>query len=147
MAENRGVAPPDMTSNVGKVRALLGDLEYEEYDPPQPGFGMYRKMGDSEIEAFLALSDDSPEGAVYFAYMQMSSDAALESKTIQDMDLRVDLSKRATDLRLIAAQWKDTWDQASGDIFELFDVVTHRCRHELAEGVSCRRGCYGSGLC
>lgn len=37
MAENRGVAPPDMTTPVGQVRALLGDVEYTEYDPPPAG--------------------------------------------------------------------------------------------------------------
>lgn len=146
MAENRGVAPPNMATPVGQVRALLGDLEYTEYDPPQPGFGKYKKMSDAEIESFLALSDGSSEGAVYYAYLSMASDAAIASKTVKDFDLQIDNTKRAADLRLIAQMWLDKWNAGSADIFELFDTVTHRCRHELAEGVSCRRGCRGSGL-
>lgn len=38
MAENRGVAPPDFTTDVGMVRANIGDVTWEEFDPPQPGF-------------------------------------------------------------------------------------------------------------
>lgn len=146
MAENRGIAPPDMTTPVGQVRALLGDLEYTEYDPPQPGFGMYSKMSDDEIEAFLALSEQSPEGAVYFSYLSMASDAALESKAVRDFDLQVDTTKRAADLRLIAEMWLSRWNLATGDIFEVFEIGTSSCRciPELAPRTVCRRGCNGS---
>src|SRR5690606_23937619 len=102
-------------------------------------YGMYRKMSDAEIEAFLALSDQSPEGAVYFAYLQMASDAAMESRTVKDFDLSIDLTKRATDLRLMAIQWKEAWDQVSADIFEVFDIGSTCRRCELSEGASC--GC------
>lgn len=147
MAENRGVAPPDLTTLVGQVRALLGDVEYTNYDPPQPGFGRYRLMSDIEIEGFLLNSDDSVEGAVYFAYLQMAGAAAMESKEVKDFDLSVNTTKRATDLRLIAQMWLDKWNAATADIFELFDVgFGCVCRMELAEGMSCRRDCNGRQL-
>lgn len=146
MAENPGKYPLDPTSKVGQVRVTLGDTASEPFDPPRPGEQNYGMYSDLEIEAFLAQAEDSVEGSLYLIYMQMAGAAARESRSVKDLDLQVDLTKRATDLRLIAAEWKSAWDSATGDIFELFDTVVHRCRHELAEGVSCWRGCNGSGL-
>lgn len=146
MAENRGIAPPDMSTPVGQVRALIGDVEWTAYDPPVPGFGMYQKMSDAEIEGFLALSDGDPLGAAYFTYLQMASSAAEEAKVVQDLDLRIDLTKRASELRLIAQMWLDKWNQASADIFETFDtliVPECRCTPELTANPVCFRGCYG----
>lgn len=144
MAENRGIAPPDLQTPVGQVRALLGDVEYTEFDPPEPGFGMYRLVSDAEIEGFLLASDGDLNGAVYFAYLQFAGAAAFESKSVKDFDLMVDTTKRAGELRLIASMWLDKWNAATADIFELFDVgFGCRCRMELAEGMSCPRGCNG----
>lgn len=122
MAENRGIAPPDLTTPVGKFRALFGDVEYEEFDPPETGYGKYQKFSDVEIQGFLEVADDSPEGAMYFAYMQLAGSAAIDSKSVKDLDLQVDLTKRSTDLRAIAQIWKDQWDSSTGDIFEVFDI-------------------------
>lgn len=146
MAENPGKFPLDPTSKVGQVRVTLGDTSSEPFDPPRPGEQNYGMYSDLEIEAFLAQADDSIPGSLYLAYMQMAAAAAMESKLTKDFDLSVDLTKRSGDLRAIAQMWLDKWNAGSADIFELFDTVTHRCRHELAEGVSCRRGCDGSGL-
>lgn len=149
MAENRGIAPPDMTSEVGKFRALAGDVEYMEYEPPQVGFGMYQKFSDTEIEGFLAVADGSPEGGLYFAFMQLAGDAAISAKSVRDFDLQVSTEKRATELRLIAQMWKDRWDAATGDIFEIFDiggVSGCGCVPELAARPFCRRGCVGNQL-
>lgn len=147
MAENRGVAPPDMATKVGQFRALVGDVEYTEYDPPQPGFGMYKKFSDTEIEGFLAVSEGSLAGAAYFAYLQIASSAALESKSVKDYDLQIDLTKRAGDLRAIAQMWKDKWDAESADIFEVFDTVgTPGCYPELAQWPAIPGRCLGNRL-
>lgn len=141
MAINKGVAPPDVTTPVGQMRALLGDLTYAELDPPEVGFGNYVKFSDDEIEAFLAASD-SQEGALFLAYMQLAGEAALESKSVKDLDLQVDLTKRATDLRLIAFGWRDRADALGADVFELFDVSINdgcECGPELAANVVCWR--------
>lgn len=133
MAINKGVAPPDISTEVGKFRALVGDLSYTDLTPPVPGFGNYTLFSDFEIEVFLAASG-SLEGAAALAYTQLAGSAALESKTVKDFDLSVDLSKKATDLRLIAAMWQDKADAASADVFELFDVSIRdsNCTPELA---------------
>lgn len=133
MAVNKGVAPPDMTSDLGKLRAILGDLEYTELDPPETGFGSYKFFGDAELQAFLD-TGESIEAGAYMAYMQLAAGAAMESKSVKDMDLQVDLTKRATDLRLIAGEWKSRADALSADIFELFDTTIEGdyCEPELA---------------
>lgn len=148
MAENRGIAPPDMSTAVGQTRALLGDVEYTEYDPPQTGFGMYEKMSDLEIEGFLARSDNSPEGAMYFVYLQISGDAAFASRMIRDFDLQVDTTKRSGEFLAIADRWKSLWDASTEDIFEVFDIGNSGCGcvPELAPRPFCRRGCNGSRL-
>lgn len=128
LAENRGVTPPDLETAVGRVRVFLGDTVWEEYIPPQPGFGLYRLYSDHELEVFLEQAGGAVEGAMYLIFLQMSSAAAMESKSVRDLDLQVDLTKRAGDLRAAAALWKDRWDEVTGaaDIFELFDTVTDR---------------------
>lgn len=148
MAENRGVAPPNMATPVGQVRALLGDVEYTEYDPSQPGFGMYKKMSDLEIEGFLARSDNSPEGALYYVWLQVAGDAAFASRVVKDLDLQVDTTKRSGEFLAIALQWKDSWTQSTADIFEVFDLGGSDCGcvPELAPRTVCRRGCNGSRL-
>ena len=133
MAENRGIAPPDMDTPLGKLRAILGDVTYTELDPAEPGFGNYAMFSDTELDAFLALSDSSVEGGAFFAYTQMAGAAARESTMTRDFDLQVDLTKRATDLRMVAGSYKNLWDSAAADIFEVFDIGAHdRCIPELA---------------
>jgi len=147
MAINKGVAPADMNTDVGKLRAILGDLEYVELTPPEAGFGDYRLFGDAELTAFLE-TGGSIEIAAYFAYMNLAASAAMESKTVKDFDLSIDLTKRATDLRLIAADWRNRGDALAADIFELFDVSIDDCScpPELAARSVCQGGCRGVQL-
>lgn len=151
MPVNRGVAPPDMASDVGKFRALVGDLEYETLDPPEAGYGSYKLFSDDEINVYLEQSEGSLEGAVYLSYLYLASAAALESRSVRDLDLQVDLTKRSGDLRAIAAMWKDRWDEAvgAGDIFEVFDTGVGSgcgCVPEASPRPCCRKGCYGGQL-
>ena len=145
---NKGEAPPHPATAVGQFRVLIGDVDYTPLDPVQVGFGDYAMFSDDEIEVFLMQADNSLEGSLYWAYMQMAGAAARESKNVKDLDLQVDLTKRATDLRLMAIQWKEAWDQVSADIFEVFDIggLDCGCVPELAPRTVCRRGCNGSGL-
>lgn len=142
---NPGVAPPDLTSDVGQFRALVGDLQYEAYDPPEPGFGNYEKFSDAEITAYITAGGGSIPRGIGFAYLYLAGQAAMQSASVKDYDLQIDETKRAGDLRAIAQFWFDRADEdddASGanDIFETFDMVGFRCRHELAECPSCRQG-------
>lgn len=141
MPENLGVAPPDYETPTGQIRAILGDTHYEETDTP--GIGSYQYFSDAEIEAFLVASDGGIEGAVAFAYNSMATSAALEARTVKDFDLQVSTEKRATELRLLARQWRDKADALSADIFEVFDTVEpEECHAELSAYRVCRRGGY-----
>lgn len=133
---NKGVAPFQPNTEVGRFRALAGDVTYTELDPPEQGFGDFTFWSDAEIEAFIGASESLP-WAIYYAYLQAASTAASQSVTIRDFDLQVDLSKRADGLRNIAALWlaraQDEDAAAGEDAFEI--VSTGRsCGGFIPEG-------------
>jgi hypothetical protein len=142
MSVNRGVAPLDPASEVGQMRLLLGDTSYVPLAPPEVGFGNYKLFSDDEITTFLVTAT-SQEGAAALAYLQLAGAAAMESRSVKDVDLQVDLTKRANDLRQIAAMWQGRADAAAADVFELFDTVAPTtCTPELAPVACC-----GGGRC
>lgn len=141
MAINKGVAPPVMTSDLGRLRAILGDLEYTELTPPEVGFGSYKFFGDAELEAFLE-TGESIQMAAYFAYMQLSASAAIAAKSVKDQDLSIDNTKTPTELRLIAQSWKDQADALGADVFEMFDTTIDDgcgCTPEASPRMVCGR--------
>lgn len=117
---NRGVAPADMTTDVGKFRALYGDLAYVPLSPDEPGYGDYAQLSDAEIEAFIEQGAGSIAQGIGWLYLAMAGQAAQESKSIKDQDLSIDTTKRAADLRALAQFWFDR-DDATQD--EYFDIV------------------------
>ena len=133
MSENVGVAPPQYNTQVGRIRAVLGDTSYTELDPAIPGKGSYAYFGDAEIEAFLELSDDLLEGALAMAFNSLATSAAIEAKSVQDFDLKISTEKRATELRLLAKDWGDKAAALQGDFFEMLDITSEEpCTPELA---------------
>lgn len=144
-AGNPGQWPVDLSSDVGQFRALIGDLNAVPYDPDEPGFGNFEKFSDAEIEAYLLAGGGSIPRGIGFAYLYLAGQAAMQSASVKDYDLQIDETKRAGDLRAIAQFWFDQADDSDdnaglNDIFETFDMVGSRCRHELAECPSCRHG-------
>lgn len=121
---NPGAYPVDLASNVGRFRALIGDLNSSPYDPVEPGFQNFEKFSDAEIEAYLAQGGDSINRAIGFAYLYLAGQAAMQSASIKDYDLTIDETKRAADLRAIAQFW---FDQAGVDdgiaAEEAFEIV------------------------
>lgn len=113
---NPGAVPVDLASNIGRFRGLVGDLQYEDYDPDEPGYGNFLKYSDAEIEAYLEQGGDSINRAIGFAYLYLAGQAAMESQSVKDYDLQIDNTKRAADLRAIAQFW---FDQADDE-----DVIT-----------------------
>lgn len=142
---NPGQWPVDLASGEGQFRALIGDLNAVPYDPDEAGFRDFEKFSDAEITAYIAAGGGSIPRGIGFAYLYLAGQAAMQSASVKDYDLQIDETKRAGDLRAIAQFWFDRAsedDDASGvnDIFEAFDMVGSRCRHELAECPSCRQG-------
>lgn len=119
---NAGIAPPDPQTDVGAIRYLIGDAEYTELDPPQDDMGAYEMFSDDQITTFLELGEGSTNRAIAYAYLNLASQAALQSKTVKDFDLQVDLTKRSADLRAIAAMWFDRADEEDSDSADIIDV-------------------------
>ena len=115
------VFPPDPDTLVGELRYLLGDINYD------PDTGRYERFTDAELEAALALAEDDLARAAGYAYLKLASQAAEQAKSVKDYDLQVDLSKRATELRLVAGMWFDRADaNAEDDIFDMFETGADR---------------------
>lgn len=127
-AGNPGQYPLDPATDVGQVRLLFGDTISTAYSPEVEDHQNYEYFSDAEIESFLALADGSQTRAIGFAWVQLSGAAALESKSVKDYDLSVDLTKRAADLRATAQFWFDRADaeddaDGNGDIFDMHNLV------------------------
>lgn len=142
---NKGIAPLDPATPVGQFRLAFGDAESTDLDPVEAGFGDYKFWSDVEIEGFLVQGRDSTNRAIGYAWLKLSGAAALESQSVKDYDLAVDLTKRAGELRATAQYYfglandDDVFDGVN-DAFDLFDVSTGcgRCNDELAEWPTCR---------
>lgn len=102
---NPGAYPVDLASPVGQFRAMVGDLNSESYTPVEPGFQSFEKFSDAEIETYLGQAEGSINRAVGYSYLYLAGQAALESSSIADYDLKIDSTKRAADLRAIAQMW------------------------------------------
>lgn len=120
---NPGEWPVDLSSDVGRFRALVGDLNAAEYNPPKPGFRSFEMFSDDEIEAYIVQGGSVTRGIGY-AYLYLASQAAKESVSIGDYDLKIDKTKRAADLTAIAKLW---FGQADGEEIiageEAFEIV------------------------
>lgn len=108
---NPGQAPVDLTSEIGRFRALVGDLQSTPYDPVESGFENFLKYSDAEIEGYISQGGSVARG-IGFAYLYLAGQAAMQSASVKDYDIAIDETKRAADLRAIAQFW---FDQADGD--------------------------------
>ncbi len=119
-----GASPIDASTPTGKYRVLLGDVEGEAYDPPQSGRANYQKVSDAQVEAYLSQSGESVTKGIAFYYLTLAGQAANEAVSIQDLDLRIDKTKRASELRAMAEFWLG--QDADDDVIageEAFEIV------------------------
>lgn len=132
---NIGVAPYDPTTLVGKVRVITGDVNYGAITA---GEAEYEMFSDEDIEAFLVTAEDNVLRAAGFGFMSLAGRASLDSKTIKDYDLSIDLKSLADSLRKQAAEFfkqaddKDARDGVT-DVFELTRTGRAYTNDELAE--------------
>lgn len=146
----RGIAPPDPATPVGQFRLLAGDSEYEPYDPPEPGYGLYAIWSDDEIEAFLTITDGNIARAIALAYTQLAAAWNSSSATIRTDDLQYSVKDSVGSWLNLAAYWNRIADEeearAVDDYFDMVDVGTVRrgCRRPEASPpyfCGCRGGC------
>ena len=120
---NPGEYPVDRASNVGQFRALVGDLNSTPYNPVEPGFQNFEKFSDAEIEAYISQGGSVTRGIGY-AYLYLAAQAAKESISVGDYDLKIDKTKRAADLRAIAEFWfKRADDDDIATAEDAFEIV------------------------
>ena len=115
---NTGVAPPDYTTDVGKVRALLGDT-----DPTNvaAGEGTYLYFSDDEIDAFLTMYGDNEKLAAARCLETIAGSQALLLKSWSSDDLTVNGDRIAESLRKIAAQLRE--EALQDESSEYFNMI------------------------
>jgi hypothetical protein len=114
---NQGEAPVDLTSNVGKVRLLLGDTDPIDVSG---GFGTYLYFSDSEIEALLGMYGDRPKMAAARALETIAGSQALLLKNWATEDLKVSGDAIANALRNLAKQLREeAQSEESADYFNI----------------------------
>lgn len=123
---NRGVAPVDTTTNIGKMRVKIRDVTYVALDPVEAGYGDYTNYSDDELQVFLDDGGDSLTRALGYYYLDLAALASLEAITIADHDLKINQVDRAKSLREVALAYftqADDEDGLSGtaDIFDSFE--------------------------
>jgi hypothetical protein len=116
---NLGASPVDYGTDIGKVRALLGDTEAENVES---GVGEYMYFGDDEIAAFLTMYGDNIKLAAARALETISMSQALLLKSWSSDDLTVNGDRIAESLRKLAAQLREEalQDEAS----EYFNMIS-----------------------
>jgi hypothetical protein len=128
---NIGIYPLNPLTDVGQFRLVYGDTQSVPLSPVVPGFQDYTFYSDDEITAYVAMGGDSVARAIGFAYMQAAGAAAMQSKSVADYDLKVDLTKRSEDLRETALMWFGRADDAddltgANEYFNITDTGTDR---------------------
>lgn len=147
----RGVAPLDPATDVGRMRVVLGDTEYEEYDPVQPGFGLYQLFSDAQLQVFLDITGGSVARAIALAYAQIGASWASTGATVRTDDLTYSAKDSVGNWLNLAAYWrKIADDEDDAAINDYFDLVSLRggeadCKPELAQWAAC--DCRGRCTC
>lgn len=114
---NEGIAPPDFTTSVGKVRVLLGDT-----DPTNvvDGEGVYLFFSDAELEALLDMHDDNVKLTAARCMETIAGSQALLLKAWSSDDLTVNGDRIAKELRELAKQLRaEAVADESSDSFEV----------------------------
>jgi len=103
----------DPTTNIGKVRILIGDRNPDEWI-----------FSDDEIQAFIDLNSDNLYFAAADALETMAANDAMIQKRIRLNDLSDDRVSISRELRLLAAQKREQAEKSSG--FESFNLPKTR---------------------
>lgn len=123
---NRGVAPVDTTTDIGKMRVQIRDVTYVELDPPETGYGDYTNYSDVELQVFIDMGGTSLTRGLGYFYLELASQAALQAISVADFDLKINQENRAKYLREIAEAYfarANAEDLLGGtaDIFDSFE--------------------------
>ena len=129
---NSGVYPPDFTTDTGRFRLLIGDLNATDVSG---GSGTYLFFGDTEIAGYLTLNT-SIYRAAGMALNALATQAADQAVSTKDYDLAVDMRQRAEQFREQAKQMfaqADIMDMEGDEGFQIVSTGRRYTRAELAE--------------
>lgn len=130
---NAGVAPTDLTSNVGLVRLFVGDTDPTSVSG---GMGEYLWYSDAEVTAFLGQYGDDPRRVAIRILRNVAISQSLILKKWTSADLSVD-GPAITEQLLKAA--KDLEDEAAAELVngtaDIFDIVQVGGPARTARGV------------
>jgi hypothetical protein len=122
---NTGVAPVNLSSDVGKVRVLIGDTDPTNVSA---GSGTYLYFSDAEITAILGMYDNSPKLSAARALETIAGSQALLLKSWSSDDLSVRGDAIAKELREIAKQLRaEALSESSSDFVDLIQTVGPDC--------------------
>ena len=105
---NLGVAPPDPSTNVGRLRLIIGDINYVLIEE---GVGNYEGYSDDQLESFLSLGGDNLSYGAGYAYLALAAQFAADSIKVTTDDESVDLTARADSMRKLANEWFNRGDE------------------------------------
>lgn len=127
---NVGVAPPDPTADIGRMRLALGDSEFTELDPPEGGKGQYGLFSDDELNAFLSLASGNVPRAIAMAYRQIGASWASSGATVKTDDLTYSAKDSVGNWLNLASYWDkvadDQDERAVNNFFDLVDLGATR---------------------
>lgn len=102
----------DFTSDVGKVRLLIADLDESAF-----------LLGDDLLTGYLTLNDDNLNRAAADALDAIATSEVLVSKKIRTQDLSTDGPAVAAELRAQAARLRAKADALDEDDGAFFDII------------------------
>ena len=114
---NLGVAPPDLSSDIGKIRVLLGDTDAENISSD---IGEYKFFSDDELDAFLDMYGGNVKLATARCMETIAGSQVLLLKSWSSDDLSVNGDRITDALRRVAAQLRaEALDEESSEYFNL----------------------------
>jgi len=99
---NRGVVPLNPSTSTGQLRLLIGDTDYVDLVPVEPGFGDYNNFSDAELDTFVTSAGGSLTRASGYAYLRLAALSAAGAISWRSDDLAVDSKIPASEYRLLA---------------------------------------------
>lgn len=124
---NIGVAPPNPSSDVGKIRILLGDTDAENIISDM---GEYRFFSDAELDAFLEMYGGNVKLATARCMETIAGSQVLLLKSWSSDDLSVNGDRITDALRRVAAQLRaEALDEESSEYFNLIPFYAGEHEH------------------
>lgn len=119
------IYPPDFSTPVGQLRALISQTK-QYVDPKTPTDPAEYLIGDSQLQAYIAINRNDLLGAAADALLALAVNEALVSKKIRTEDLQTDGPAVAGELRRTADEFrkrqKEEFDLLGyADSFEVVD--------------------------